>query len=87
MTDNNIKRAIAYVRENMEPYELAAIDVQIDEAYERHLMPEDTCEYGHVIDLLNEYGFNHDLVEDYFGEHDWWEDNGNVTINDILFEL
>ena len=43
--NNNIKRAIAYVKENMQPYELAAIDAQIDEAYERHLLPENVCEY------------------------------------------
>ena len=84
---NEILDAIEYVKEQLERFELAELYSQLDEAYDKHLMPENVCTYGRIVDLLNEYGYEHDLVNNCDCEYDWWEDGGKITINDILFEF
>ena len=77
--NKDLKKAIAYVKENLEEYELAELNAQMEEAYAMHLMPDVTCNYDKVIDLLEEYGEDNELGEG------WWEEYGDI--NDILFEL
>lgn len=77
--NKELKKAIAYVKENLEDYELAELNAQMEEAYAMHLMPDVCCNYDKVIDLLEEYGEDNELGES------WWEEYGDI--NDILFEL
>lgn len=77
--NKELKKAIAYVKKNLEDYELAELNAQMDMAYATHLMPDACCNYDKVIDLLEEYGEDNELGEG------WWEEYGDI--NDILFEL
>ena len=74
-----LKKAIAYVKENLEDYEITELNVQIGRAYAMHVTPDVCCNYDKVIDLLEEYGEDNELGEG------WWEEYGDI--NDILFEL
>mgnify|MGYP007069885704 CR=1 FL=1 len=74
-----LKKAIAYVRQQLDEDDIAIIHANINKAYRAHLMPENLCDYGKVMDLLEEYGEDNDLPEG------WWEEE--CDINDILFEL
>lgn len=77
--NKKLKKAITYVKMNLEDYEIAEIKAKIDRAYAMHLMPDACCDYDRVIDLLEEYGDDNELPEG------WWEEYGDI--NDILFEL
>ena len=79
MEKKELKKAIAYVKENLEDYEIAELYAQMDRAYAMHLMPDVYCDYDRVIDLLEEYGDDNGLTEG------WWQKYGDI--NDVLFEL
>jgi len=75
-----INKAIDYVREQLEPDELAEIRAQIDRSYRYHMNPSDcVTNDAKVIDLLEEYGFDNDLPEG------WWENEGDI--DDWLLKL
>lgn len=54
--NKELKKAIAYVKENLE-------------AYAMHLMPDACCNYDKVIDLLEEYGEDNELGEGWWEEY------------------
>ena len=69
MKKNHFKRAVAYIRQNLEQYEIENAWAHIGRR-----MPI-TCEIQDKIrDLLNEYGEDNDLGEDWYLEYGDIED-------------
>ena len=78
--ESNIGRAVEYIRENMEGYELDGLMADMEECYASHLIPnENVMDCDRVIELLDEFGEENDL-----GER-WWEDE--CDLDEILTKL
>lgn len=78
--DTHLKKAVRYVRENMDEDDMAILQAEMNKCYKMHLIPtNDTMDCGKVIDLLEEYGQDNDLPEC------WWE--RVCGIDEILVEL
>ena len=78
--DTDLKKAIRYVRDNMDGWELDALKAEMQGCYEMHLIPSpNVMDCDRVIDLLEEYGQENDLPEG------WWE--SECDIDEILAKL
>jgi len=78
--DSDLKKAIQYVRDNMNEDDMAILKAEINKCYKMHLIPgENTVDCSKVIDLLEEYGEENDLPEG------WWMNE--CEIDEILAEL
>ncbi|MBQ9646086.1 MAG: hypothetical protein IJV24_07000 [Prevotella sp.] len=76
----DFEKALAYVREQLEPETLAVIKAQIDRSYRYHMAPSNcVTDDGKVIDLLEEWGADNDLPEG------WWENEADI--DDVLLKL
>lgn len=76
----DMKKAIFYVRDNMDGWELDALKAEMQGCYEMHLIPSpNVMDCSKVIDLLEEYGQENDLAEG------WWE--SECEIDEILAKL
>lgn len=74
-----LRKGLAYVREHLDPADMAIIKAMIDKNYQMHLNPGHGIDDSKVIDLLEEYGDNEDLAEG------WWMEYGEI--DDILLNL
>ena len=78
--DTDLKKAVRYVRDNMDGWELDALKAEMQGCYEMHLIPSpNVMDCDRVIDLLEEYGQENDLPEG------WWE--SECDIDEILTKL
>ena len=78
--DTDLKKAVRYVRDNMDGWELDALKAEMQGCYEMHLIPSpNVMDCDRVIDLLEEYGQENDLPEG------WWE--SECDIDEILAKL
>lgn len=78
--DTDLKKAIRYIRDNMDGWELDALKAEMQGCYEMHLIPSpNVMDCDRVIDLLEEYGQDNDLPEG------WWE--SECEIDEILAKL
>lgn len=74
-----LKKALDYVREQMDEDDLAILHAEINKCYNQHLVPTFTLvDADQVIELMGEYGEENDLPED------WWEDYDD---DDILLNI
>lgn len=77
---SRIKKAIEYIRENMDEDDMAILKASMNKCYKQHLIPdEDVVDCDRVIELLDEYGEENELDER------WWEED--TELSDILAEL
>ena len=77
---SRIKKAIEYIRENMDEDDMAILKASMNKCYKQHLIPdEDVVDCDRVIELLDEYGEENELDER------WWEED--TELSDILSEL
>ena len=77
---SRIKKAIEYIRENMDEDDMAILKASMNKCYKQHLIPdEDVMDCDRVIELLDEYGEENELDER------WWEED--TELSDILAEL
>ena len=72
----DMRKAVAYVNEQMEPEDKAIICAKVDKNFKQHMNPSYDIDDGKIIDLLEEYGADHDLQEG------WWEEE--CSIDDIV---
>lgn len=76
----HIKKAVQYVRDNMDEDDMAILKAEMTKCYNMHLIPsENAVDCSSVIDLLEEYGEDNDLPEG------WWE--SECEIDEILAKL
>lgn len=61
-----IRKAVAYINEQLEPEDKAIICAKVDKNFKQHMNPAYGIDEGKIIDLLEEYGEDHDLPEG------WW---------------
>ncbi len=73
---DNMKQAVKYVNEQLEPEDIAIICATVDKNFNRHLNPAYGMDEGKIIDLLEEYGQDNDLSEG------WWMEE--CDIDDIV---
>ena len=77
---SRIKKAIEYIRKNMDEDDMAILKASMNKCYKQHLIPdEDVMDCDRVIELLDEYGEENELDER------WWEEE--TELSDILAEL
>lgn len=62
----DIRKAVAYINEQLEPEDKAIIAATLDKNYIRHMNPAYGIDEDKITDLLEEYGADHDLPEG------WW---------------
>ena len=75
-----MRKALSYVRENMDEDDMAILKAQINKCYKSHIIPnESAVDCSKVIDLLEEYGEDNNLPEG------WWEEYGEI--DDVLMWL
>lgn len=80
MAKSRLKKAIDYVKSNMDEDDMAILQAEMNKCYKMHLIPgENVMDCSKVIDLLEEYGDENDLPEG------WWEEYGDIE--DILVKL
>lgn len=73
---DNMKQAVKYVNEQLEPEDIAIICATVDINFNCHLNPSYGMDEGKIIDLLEEYGQDNDLSEG------WWMEE--CDIDDIV---
>lgn len=73
---DNMKQAVKYVNEQLEPEDIAIICATVDKNFNRHLNPSYGMDEGKIIDLLEEYSQDNDLSEG------WWMEE--CDIDDIV---
>ena len=69
---DNMKQAVKYVNEQLEPEDIAIICAMVDKNFNRHLNPAYGVNDGKIIDLLEEYGQDNDLPEG------WWMEECDI---------
>lgn len=74
----DIRNAVAYISEQLEPEDKAIIAAKISKNFKQHMNPAYDIDDGKIIDLLEEYGDDHDLPEG------WWEEE---SLDDIVLLL
>ena len=72
----DMRKAVAYINEQLEPDDKAIIAAQVSKNFKQHMNPAYGIDDGKIIDLLEEYGDDHDLGEG------WWEEE--CDIDDIV---
>ena len=72
----DMRKAVAYINEQLEPEDKAIICAKVDKNFKQHMNPAYGIDDGKIIDLLEEYGDDHDLGEG------WWEEE--CEIDDIV---
>lgn len=79
-SDKNMKKAIQYVRENMDEDDRAILKAEVSKCYKMHLVAnESLVDCTKVMELLSEYGEENDLPED------WWEEECDMA--ELLLDL
>lgn len=72
----DIRKAVAYINEQLDPEDKAIISAMVDKNFKQHMNPSYGIDDGKIIDLLEEYGDDHDLGEG------WWE--SECELDDIV---
>ena len=72
----DMRKAVAYINEQLEPEDKAIICAMVEKNFKLHLNPAHDIDDMKIIDLLEEYGDDHDLGED------WWMEE--CDIDDIV---
>ena len=72
----DMRKAVAYINEQLEPEDKAIICYEVDKNFKQHMNPAYGIDDGKIIDLLEEYGADHDLGEG------WWEEE--CDLDDIV---
>lgn len=72
----DMRNAVAYINEQLEPEDKAIIGARVDKNFKHHMNPSYAIDGGKIIDLLEEYGNDHDLGEG------WWK--GECELDDIV---
>ena len=72
----DMRKAVAYINEQLEPEDKSIIAAQVDKNFKQHMNPAYGIDDGKIIDLLEEYGADHDLCEG------WWEEE--CDLDDIV---
>ena len=72
----DIRKAVAYINEQLEPEDKTIICAMVDKNFNRHMNPSYGIDDGKITDLLEEYGDDHDLGEG------WWE--SECELDDIV---
>ena len=73
---DDIRKAVAFINEQLEPEDKAIICAMVDKNFKQHMNPSYGIDDGKIIDLLEEYGDDHDLGEG------WWE--SECELDDIV---
>ena len=68
----DMRKAVAYINEQMEPEDKAIIAAQVSKNFKQHMNPAYNIDDDKIIDLLEEYGDDHDLPEG------WWEEEADI---------
>ena len=68
----DMRKAVAYINEQLEPEDKAIIAAQVDKNFKQHMNPAYGIDDGKIIDLLEEYGDDHNLGEG------WWEEECDI---------
>lgn len=68
----DMRKAVAYINEQMEPEDKAIICAKVDKNFKQHMNPSYNIDDDKIIDLLEEYGADHDLPEG------WWEEESDM---------
>ena len=72
----DMRKAVAYINEQLEPEDKAIIAAQVGKNFKQHMNPAYGIDDDKIIDLLGEYGDDHDLGEG------WWEEE--CDLDDIV---
>ncbi len=72
----DMRKAVAYINEQLEPEDKAIICAKVDKNFKQHMNPAYGIDDGKITDLLGEYGMDHDLPEG------WWEEE--CDLDDIV---
>jgi hypothetical protein len=72
----DMRKAVAYINEQLEPGDKAIICAKVDKNFKQHMNPAYGIDDGKITDLLGEYGMDHDLPEG------WWEEE--CDLDDIV---
>lgn len=72
----DMRKAVAYINEQLEPEDKAIIAAQVSKNFKQHMNPAYGIDDDKIIDLLEEYGDDHDLGEG------WWEEE--CDLDDIV---
>lgn len=72
----DMRKAVAYINEQMEPEDKAIICAKVDKNFKQHMNPAYGIDDDKIIDLLEEYGDDHGLGEG------WWEEE--CDLDDIV---
>jgi len=68
-----VRKAIKYVRENMDEDDMAILHAEMNKCYKMHLIPDsNVMDCSKVSEQLEEYGEENDLPEG------WWEEYGEM---------
>lgn len=68
----DMRKAVAYINEQLEPEDKAIICAKVDKNFKQHMNPAYNIDDDKIIDLLEEYGADHDLPEG------WWEEEADI---------
>lgn len=75
----HFRRAVRYVKDSMDPTDMAILRANVDQGYSHHLHPSAYVNDAKVIDLLEEYGDDNELPEG------WWMSEADM--DDIVLLL
>ena len=67
-----MRKAVAYVNEQLEPEDKAIICAKVDKNFKQHMNPSYDIDDDKIIDLLEEYGADHGRPEG------WWEEEADI---------
>ena len=73
----DIRKAVAYINEQLEPEDKAIIAAQVSKNFKQHMNPAYGIDEDKITDLLEEYGEDNDLGEG------WWMEE--CELDDIVF--
>ena len=69
-----MRKAVAYINEQLEPEDKAIICAKVDKNYKQHMNPAYGIDDTKITDLLEEYGDDHDLPEGWWAEENDMDD-------------
>lgn len=69
-----MRKAVAYINEQLEPEDKAIICAKVDKNFKQHMNPAYGIDDTKITDLLEEYGDDHDLPEGWWAEENDMDD-------------
>ena len=77
----DIRKAVVYINQQLEPEDKAIICARVDKNFNQHLNPAHGIDDMKIIDLLEEYGDDHDLGEG------WWMEEHDIDDIVLLIQF